>query len=409
LTFERAEGDRLICVDQSGAEYALPIDDTLRAVVNQAPKTEAADTVIQIPEVLRPKDIQTLVRAGANPAELAEASGLDLEHVNRYAAPVLDERQYVAGQARLFSPRHDLEGRTLTQLASQRAAQQGIETSALIWDAVRQAEGWVLRLEFESEAGPVRARWQADLAARTLAPLNDQAHWLSRGEEPDQPIPLLRHLSAVPGLVDSGDQVSDDEDGLDSTGAPLSLLDGLMGHRGLRQPVPSSADTRPLTSQADVLELRHGGQTPGDWLDESVERQEIAPDSAELAASEDWSVPVGLDETDSDRTLGIGEAGANGPSGGPWSPAVPTPGAWNSPDSQGALFDQAPVESRPYAQPFLSEEDGFDPADGGSGTPADQGEAEPERPPTRSSRSHAKRSSVPCWDEIVFGSSRTDQ
>ncbi|MDR3107631.1 MAG: DUF3071 domain-containing protein, partial [Bifidobacteriaceae bacterium] len=200
LTLERAEGDRLICVDQSGAEFALTIDDELRAVVSQTPKAEAADAVIEIPEVLRPKDIQTMVRAGADPAKLAEASGLDLEHVNRYAAPVLDERQYVTSQAQLFSPRHDLEGRTLALLVSQRAHQQGVEPSALTWDAIRHTEGWVLRLEFDSESGPVRARWQADLAARTLIALNEQAHWLSRGDEPDQPIPLSRHLSAVPGL-----------------------------------------------------------------------------------------------------------------------------------------------------------------------------------------------------------------
>ncbi|MDR0592285.1 MAG: DUF3071 domain-containing protein, partial [Bifidobacteriaceae bacterium] len=117
LTFERADGDRLICVDQSGAEFAVPITDALRAAANQAPKPEAADAVIQIPESLRPKDIQALVRAGADPAELAEASGLELKHVDRYAAPVLDERRYVAAEARRFSLRHDLEGRSLEQLA----------------------------------------------------------------------------------------------------------------------------------------------------------------------------------------------------------------------------------------------------------------------------------------------------
>ncbi|MDR1633860.1 MAG: DUF3071 domain-containing protein [Bifidobacteriaceae bacterium] len=375
LTFVRAEGDRLICADQSGDEFAVAIGPELRAVVSGFGRPDPPETPLQIPEILRPKDIQTLVRAGAVPAELALASGLELEHINRYAAPVLDEREYVSRQARRLSLRHDAGQRSIEELALDRVASQGVDPAVLVWDAVREPHGWVVRLDFETESGPVRARWQVDLPSRSLAALNDQARWIGRGDEPDRPVPPLRHLSAVPGGADDAPGPGIDsglDSGLDtasrnvdSTGAPLSLLDGLMNHRGLHQPVGFADDTQPPAGRADVLELRHPDEPPTDaWPEE----------------------PPGPAGDEFDRKSG-GFSGFDD----------------DAPSSEGTLFEQAPVESRPYVEPFLPV--------GPEVVPASdlEPEPEPERPPTRSSRSQAKRSSVPSWDEIVFGSSRTDQ
>ncbi|MDR2567230.1 MAG: DUF3071 domain-containing protein [Bifidobacteriaceae bacterium] len=363
LTFVRADDDRLICADQAGEEFAVAISAELRAAVIGAKRSQAPDAPVQIPEVLRPKDIQTLVRAGTSPAELAEASGLDLEHINRYAAPVLDEREYVARQARRLALRHDPGERTIEDLAFDRVAQQGVDPDLLVWDAVREPGGWVVRLDFEADSGPVRARWQVDLAGRSLTALNDQAHWIGRGDEPDRPIPPLRHLSAVPGSGDDapdGDLHPEFEDGADDS--PVSLLDGLMSHRGLHQPVGFADEARPVDGRADVLELRQPDEPP----------TEVWPDDPDADPFEDQNR---FNETE--PTFWGARGGAEG----------------------GTLFEQAPVESRPYVEPFLPMED----------EGASEPEPEPERPPTRSSRSQAKRSSVPSWDEIVFGSARTDQ
>ncbi|MDR3107330.1 MAG: hypothetical protein LBU05_03925, partial [Bifidobacteriaceae bacterium] len=178
--------------------------------------------------------------------------------------------------------------------------------------------------------------------------------------------------------------------------APLSLLDGLMGHRGLRQPVLSPADTQPLDNQADVLELRQMIDPPTETLPgDGSEREPTEPDSPASAAYADWAAPLG--EAEPGDAPGDGETGLN---------AVPTSANLGS---QGALFGQAPVESRSHAEPFSPPADGADSSSGAAGVSNNQDEPAPERPPTRSSRSHAKRSSVPSWDEIVFGSSRSDQ
>ncbi|MDR2378039.1 MAG: DUF3071 domain-containing protein [Bifidobacteriaceae bacterium] len=375
LTFGRAEGDRLICVDQSGVEFGLAVDAELHTAVNQvwrsqaAKAAEAADAAepgVQIPRELRPKDIQSLVRAGADPAELAEASGLGLDHVTRYAAPVLDERQYVSRQARRLALRHDPDARPLEEVVFERLARQGIEPTALVWDAVRQPHGWVMRLDFDAESGPVHARWQVDLAGRALTALNDQAQWIGRGDEPDLPLPLARHLSAVPAggapavRADDGDGDYDDQPDQSEADPALSLLDGLMSHRGLHQPAASAEDARPAASQAEVFELRRS--------------QEAADSPSGADGVFTAELATGLDEPSADFW---------GASGG------------------GDLFDQAPVETRPQVEPFLTEAADPPPED-------DESEPVPERA-TRSSRSQAKRSSVPSWDEIVFGSTRADQ
>ncbi|MDR2373096.1 MAG: DUF3071 domain-containing protein [Bifidobacteriaceae bacterium] len=416
LTFGRADGDRLICVDESGAEFALGITEELKAAVNQGPKAEPSAAPLHIPEVLRPKDIQALVRAGADPADLAEASGLDLDHINRYAAPVLDERAFVVGQALALGLRHDPEGRPLVEAARQRLAEQGIDLEDARWDATRQPQGWVVTLE--SESGPISARWQVDLAGRSLSALNEQAQWVGRASEPDRPIPPLRHLSAVPGLDPEPD--ADDPLADPPSSSSLSLLDGLMEHRGLRSPVASGEDTRPLAAQAEVVELRRADaaaedadadQPPGDpdeappWLD--------GPPTAPMPADDDWAAPPeppGQDwEADEAQTGPIppplGVVARPAPAG-PWPALSHQSDFWGRRgERQGALFEQAPVESRPYSQPSLPEAADDRPGGSASGEP----EPSPERAPTRSARSQAKRSSVPSWDEIVFGSSKTDQ
>ncbi|MDR1118194.1 MAG: DUF3071 domain-containing protein, partial [Bifidobacteriaceae bacterium] len=252
LTFQRAEPGTLIVTDPEGTEHALPVTDQVRAGVREATAHEIPDVVIQIPEELRPKDIQSLVRAGASPEELAQTSGLELDYVLRYAAPVLDERVFVAGRARGLTLSHELGAPDLERLAAERLAERGVDTGALEWDAVRQAGHWVVRLDFEASEGPSRARWQVDLPTGTLTPLDEQANWIGRAAEPDSPIPPLRRLGVLTG---------GSEDAEDPADSPYSLLDGLMDARGLRDPAPPAEGPDQLSGHADVLELRRPGDT----------------------------------------------------------------------------------------------------------------------------------------------------
>jgi hypothetical protein len=400
LTFDRVEDGCLICVDESGDEYCLPINEAVSRAVRLTVSGEAPEVAVQIPELLRPKDIQALIRAGADPAELVRVSGLSQEHVERYAAPVFDEREFVALRGRSFTLTHEGDAPSLEDLARERLVERGIDPVALNWDAVRQPHGWVLRLDFETEDGPSRARWRIDMNDRALMALNEQAQWIAAGSEPDSPIPPMRLLSAVPGpdgegYLEEGDLAGESE----SLGSPLSLLDGLMDSRGLRDPVEFGLDDDPLGLPADVLELRQATEeeAPRD-TDVPLEDPSARPyatgprPSGVFDDASSWSEPPLVAAPTWDN------AGIQGQEQTPERVSVwdrPTPGsgaeqAGLGDPPQGELFDAAGVDE--YQEPYLAEE------------PPSQ---EPS-PVRRSSRSHARRSSVPSWDEIVFGSARTD-
>lgn len=54
--------------------------------------------------MLRPRDIQARIRAGASVQELADASGVDVSKIERFANPVLLERQRAAEMATAAHP-----------------------------------------------------------------------------------------------------------------------------------------------------------------------------------------------------------------------------------------------------------------------------------------------------------------
>ena len=66
---------------------------------------------------LRPRDIQTRIRAGETPEAVAHAAGTSVEKIMPFAAPVMAERAHVAERAQLASVRR-------------RATESGARTSA---------------------------------------------------------------------------------------------------------------------------------------------------------------------------------------------------------------------------------------------------------------------------------------
>ncbi|MDR1799196.1 MAG: DUF3071 domain-containing protein [Bifidobacteriaceae bacterium] len=370
LRFARIEDDRLILAGPDDAEYALSATEELRQALRELPRAEVPELPLVIPEVLRPKDIQMLVREGANPDDLANTSGLALDQVMRYAAPVLDERAYMAERAGGMAINHDQGAPTLRQAVEAKLALEGADPALLVWDALRERDSWVVRVDWETADGPGRARWAINLQTHHLEPLSKQAAWLIERDEPDSPIPPVRHLSAVQDVPDlPGDTGEgyepDDHEGLEP---PLSLLDDLLSQRGLRDPLDYERPDYggdPLGSPAEVLELRPaaaGEPTPAYaafTLEESwqVESPPTVPITSEAPLER-----VSIRDRTNDE---IGEI------------QMTPDGELTDPGGQVAQVEPEP-------------------------------EPEPPAPPVPPTRSRAKRSSVPSWDEIVFGAPRAD-
>jgi hypothetical protein len=155
-------------------------------------------------EPLRPRDIQTRVRSGESPEQIAEQAGLALENVLRFAAPVLDERARVASEARRARARRNGGDGPLVvfgETVDARFAAHGIDPQDVSWDALRREDGqWVVTARWIGGDAERRADWAFTLSARTVTALDDAAADLLSDRPvrtvppPPPPPPFVPHL-----------------------------------------------------------------------------------------------------------------------------------------------------------------------------------------------------------------------
>ena len=110
---------------------------------------------------LSPRDIQTRIRAGASLEDVARVAGIEMERVERFAAPVLAERDYVAITAMSSSVRRRGETsghRNLRITVTERLVTRGIDIDTIDWDSYRLEDGrWTVTADYQSgEAGAAR-------------------------------------------------------------------------------------------------------------------------------------------------------------------------------------------------------------------------------------------------------------
>lgn len=99
------DGKAIICEGRDPSDkFLIPVDDRLRAAVRGDRSLGQTLRDIEVKGVLRPKDIQARIRAGASVEQLAEASGMDISKIERFAHPVLLERQRAAELATAAHP-----------------------------------------------------------------------------------------------------------------------------------------------------------------------------------------------------------------------------------------------------------------------------------------------------------------
>jgi Protein of unknown function (DUF3071) len=149
------DGKRIICeADDSGEKFILSSDDRLRAAVRGdkagSSRTHSND---EVPSVLRPKEIQARIRAGASVEQLAAAAGVEVERVERFAHPVLLERSRAAELATAAHPVMPDGPSVLTLLETVTTAlvARGLDPDATTWDAWRNEDGrWTVQMAWKA-------------------------------------------------------------------------------------------------------------------------------------------------------------------------------------------------------------------------------------------------------------------
>ena len=149
------DGKRIICEeDDSSEKFILRADDRLRAAM-RGDKAASSQTQIdvEVPSVLRPKEIQAKIRAGASIEQVAAAAGVDVSRVERFAHPVLLERSRAAELATAAHPVLADGPAVLTLLETVTAAlvARGLDPDATTWDAWRNEDGrWTVQLAWKA-------------------------------------------------------------------------------------------------------------------------------------------------------------------------------------------------------------------------------------------------------------------
>jgi hypothetical protein len=117
--------------------------------------------------------IQSRIRAGETPEQVAAASGTRVERIMRFAHPVIQERARVAEQARDARVRlsEGPAGVVLQQFMTDRLRLIDVDLESVTWDAYRSSDGtWQVTGAWRAGEKSGTTRWSFDIPSRTVAP-----------------------------------------------------------------------------------------------------------------------------------------------------------------------------------------------------------------------------------------------
>lgn len=182
-----ADGSLVICQDvESGIKYTIPADERLRAAA-RGDLSRLGQIEIEMTSTLRPREIQSRIRAGATVAEVAAIAGVSTDKVERFAHPVLLERTRAAELATQAHPlRHDgLSDQTLGDVTTQALMAFGQNPLDATWDAWKGEDGyWAVQIAWQVGHTEHRAHWRYQPGSHggTADPLDDLAEEMTHPE-----------------------------------------------------------------------------------------------------------------------------------------------------------------------------------------------------------------------------------
>ncbi|WP_158602752.1 septation protein SepH [Jiangella rhizosphaerae] len=371
------DGAHLILSGHDGEQLALRVDDRLLAAI-RGDRARLGQLDIRLESQLRPRDIQARIRAGESVDSVAAVAGMPREKVERFAGPVLAEREHIAGRARQATVRRlggDGPPQTLEAAAGATAKTHGADPDLVEWDAWRREDGrWLVRFAWAGEEED-SALFSFDPSGRTVVPEDDNARSIAGvlpAEAPAEPQPEVpsgpARLSVVGGGTSAPSGPADDDEGPD---LPAFLKPAGVGPvRGL------------------VRDLDHDD---ADQDDDEFENTTPIPATTARRGNRRTS-RTGRERRRREPDLFHDHTPEPAEPAGPAGPAGPA-------DARDDEATSERLRLSDIAQHVETEEPAADLA-----PTAD----EPAPPARKSSSSRSRRPSVPSWDEIMFGRRKND-
>lgn len=197
------EENQLIFTDEAGQRYALQLNDSVRNELRSSLRNNDSKPA---PSKVRPREIQSQIRAGLSATEVAELLSIPLEDVTRFEGPILAERQHMVNQALAVPVLSNIDLDPDQNHSFGSAIRQKLEdydASQEQWNSWKDETGWTIQLKFVSNEINHDARWRFEARHSALTALNTDAKTLSKhGANHETLIPKLRALE-TPQIADN--------------------------------------------------------------------------------------------------------------------------------------------------------------------------------------------------------------
>jgi hypothetical protein len=155
------DGNVIVEDTTRGERFILPSDERLRAAVRQD-LSRLNQIELELENKMRPREIQTRIRAGESIAQVAAAADMPEDKVERFAHPVLLERQRTAEAAVEAHPvqTDGPDVRSLAEVVQTSFHDRGHDYGSAEWDSWRGEDGhWVLQLRWHVGRSDNHAHW----------------------------------------------------------------------------------------------------------------------------------------------------------------------------------------------------------------------------------------------------------
>lgn len=172
-------GDLIFAV--GGLRFRVHVDDTLERAVLEAKQIHSEAHPQQTPAAatLPISQIQSLIRAGADPGKVAEQFGLSEALVRRFSSAVETEKQYAIEQFLTLPAPKNSRMRTIAELIEHTLATARIGMETVSWQATRRGlEPWRIVATFPVSGREMKAEWTWNMHGNAVACVNATANQL---------------------------------------------------------------------------------------------------------------------------------------------------------------------------------------------------------------------------------------
>ncbi|MGJ9412519.1 septation protein SepH [Aeromicrobium sp. CF4.19] len=276
------DGRYVLLRDPSGPEaFRVPADRRLRALIDAASQhrdRSSGQMEFTMESSLSPRDIQTRIRRGESVTQVAETAGVPTEQIERFAGPVLAEREHMVSQARSTPVRRKHVGGSpvvLGTIVDEQIVDDGSSPDDALWDAWRREDGrWHVVV---TPLSGIRASFLYDHKSRYVLPADEPAHDLvgdvavATSSEMAIADALQSQEPAAPAAAQEDAVVSDEDDV--APPARISSIKEARDRRAQEQLTLQDVDSEDAQDDEDSAELEH------DVQDEVDDRPLAVPDS----------------------------------------------------------------------------------------------------------------------------------